>query len=473
MKAGIDMTVFRKFLVRCLIALVPLLFICIYAKANALAFMDEEAPYYLWNKEKSNTKQNQKYDVIILGDSTANAAFVPGVLSDKTINLALGGTTPVENYYVLQDWLQSNPPPSVCYISFTDTHLQSEDCFWKRTIYTHRFNVKQNVEMLLSAIQYDEKSILTENYLSDFIFYQLWLPNKYKGPLLDAGFVKNIEVNIKAQENDEMHGGRYIARGIKEYAASEEIEKDSFSVNPLFDDYYRRIMKLCVDNNIIVRIVKLPLPDYVRYTDRYLKEAKAYYSDLKDSYPNVTVDFSPLYLSVCFADTHHLNSRGALQFSTELKEMYPQDFDFSEISSNQIAAINDEIMTENKIEWILKWMAGRNYTMVIRDTSGTFTRMYEDQIKEKIWDGGPELHSLDVIQEPFSDFYYILGDEDSFGTQPVDLFEKNIENKVKEIGTWGGISEKRLDLLVIDDYNDAVICQKTYRYADKEYIYGQ
>ena len=81
-------------------------------------FTDQEVPYYLWNREITNTKQDKKYDVLILGDSVANAAYIPEVLSDHVINLALGGTTPVENYYTMQDWLKYNPAPKVCYISF-------------------------------------------------------------------------------------------------------------------------------------------------------------------------------------------------------------------------------------------------------------------------------------------------------------------------------------------------------------------
>ena len=107
-----------KLIIKCGCVMLPLLVVCMYIRSHPLAFMDNEAPHYLWNKIKTNTAGGQTYDVLILGDSAANAAYMPEALSGTTLNLALGGTTPVENYYTLQDWLAHNPAPKACYISF-------------------------------------------------------------------------------------------------------------------------------------------------------------------------------------------------------------------------------------------------------------------------------------------------------------------------------------------------------------------
>ena len=59
----------------------PMLAIYAYTWFNPLGYMDEESPHYLWNKEKVNSEETCYYDTIILGDSMANAAYMPEVLS--------------------------------------------------------------------------------------------------------------------------------------------------------------------------------------------------------------------------------------------------------------------------------------------------------------------------------------------------------------------------------------------------------
>ena len=453
--------------------MLPLVLICLYTRANALAFMDGETPYYFWNKDKTNSTSEKIYDVLILGDSIANAAYEPSVLSDGTVNLALGGTTPIDGYYILAEWLENHPAPMTCYVSFADLHFKTADWFWKRIMFTHRFHPSDNFEIIRNALKYEESSILSDDFILDFLCYELWLPNRYNTFIKGIDLDQRYKDNLVALQNANRHAGRYMARGIREYSFPDDTVNDNFVVTPLFDEYYRRILDLCVENQIKVRLIKLPLSNKIDFSKAYRVDLEEYYSELKNDYPDISMEWFEPYESECFADVSHLNSRGALQFSTELKGMYPKDFVSSKISPDQIMAINDEIITENKIEWILKWTAGRDYTMVIRDTSGMFPQIYEDQIKGKIWNGGPELRPLDVIQEPSSVFYYILGDEDGFENQSMDLFRRDIGKKLVEIGTWGGKSEKRLDLLVIDNYNDTVVCQKTYRYTDKEYIYGE
>ena len=80
-----------KLCVKCFWVALPVTVLWVYMWTHPLAFLDAEAPYYIWNRNKTNTAQEQPYDVVVLGDSTANAAYVPEILSDKTLNLALGG----------------------------------------------------------------------------------------------------------------------------------------------------------------------------------------------------------------------------------------------------------------------------------------------------------------------------------------------------------------------------------------------
>lgn len=455
-----------KLMMKGICAMLPMILISIYAWKNPLGFMDQEAPYYLWNKEKTNTAQDKQYGTLILGDSTANAAYVPEILSDDTINLALGGTTPVENYYVLQEWLENNPAPKACYISFVDQHFQMDECFWIRTMYSHRFSLRKNFDILKAAVHYAEPSIISEDYLADFISYELYFPNKYITSLMNAGFNQRYEENVTAQQLDELHGGRFIARGTSEYHPANEIVFNEFYVNPLFDDYYRRMIRLCMENDIQVHIVKLPLPDNKVFTQEYISAFYAYYEGLKESYPGLTVDWFSAYKNDYFADENHMNSHGALQFSNELKERYPNDFDDSYLSSEQVAGINDSIANENKVQQIIKWALGKDYTIVIDDAAGKFASVYEEILEEN----SIVLHQFDTSQlEDDSVIYYLSGINNGDARFSIQNTEGGsmIELENHQVQLWEKPEFAELNLAVIDHYNNSIICVKSFEYMDE------
>ncbi len=479
-----------KLVFKCFCVLLPFFVLGLYMRQHPLTFLDNEAPHYIWNRQKTNTEQEKEYRVIILGDSVANAAYVPEILSQDTLNLALGGTTPVESYYILRDWLDHNPAPEVCYISFQDNHLLLENCFWSRTMYSHRFNVRQTLEMMQAAISHGESSVLTEHYWLDYISYTLYLPNKYITAFMNAGFNQRYTDNSASIQSDELHGGRYTARGTKEYADTTPLPFDQFHVNPLFDEYYYKIAGLCAENGIILRVVKLPLPDNRTFSDDYKKEFYEYYNNLQQQYPFVTVDWFSAYPRDRFADADHMNSHGALQFSTELKERYSEDFISSASDAERLPAIDDSIKAENKIEWILKWITGKDYTVLFYDKRGLFSSMYEEQLKEK-W--GTE--TLGLYPVPI-DRPAILSDgkpaeSDSLGTVPsvwglsgtgqtvspvlISLTEEGltIQFSEQEPQPWVTGSNDILGVTVIRNDNRSIVCKKSFRYVDEAFALVQ
>ena len=461
-----------KLIIKCSCVMLPLWVVCMYIRSHPLAFMDSEAPYYLWNKIKTNTANEQSYDVLILGDSVANAAYMPEALSGTTLNLALGGTTPVENYYTLQDWLAHNPAPKACYISFQDSHLQRADCFWVRSMYSHRYNLGQNLEMLKNAMNYKDASILTEHYILDFISYELFLPNKYIISFMNAGFNQRYQGNRSAQQADDLYGGRYIARGLNEYVPSGEIVNEKFYVNPLFDSYYRKILELCRENRIQVYIVKLPLPANTSFTEEYEEDFRRYYEELQKGYPYIGVDWFPAYPNQYFSDGAHMNTRGALSFSAELKDMYPEVFNNTDMTPNQSTAINEEIKAENKIEWIIKCIDERPYTVVICDNTE-----YPQGINNYLSQSGVWISNVLISQDnrkelnEFGDFYCVSGDGSC--TADYTIFEEEgrlmFQLQGQDAELWD-VAENTLELIVIDNNNRSIVCEKKFRYADAGFV---
>lgn len=448
--------------------LLPMVGICIYTWVCPLAFMDEEAPYYMWNKKTANTAQEKTYDTVILGDSVANAAYVPEILSDTTINLALGGTTPVESYYVLRDWLDNNQAPEVCYISFMDHHLYEEDCFWKRIMYSHRFKTGQVAEILKKAVQHNEDSIIHENFMMDFISYGLRLPNKYITSLMNAGFNQRYEENTAGLQLTELHRGRYIVRSLWEGTVPEGIVFSEFRVAPMFDEYYRKTIQLCLENRIQVRIVKLPLPEGEEFTEEYIREFNEYYGTLKNSFPGITVDWFPSYEKKGFCDAAHMNSYGALQFSKEIRALYNDDFEDAELSPGQVNGINNYIMEENDIEQIMAWIAGNKYSLILNDASGNFENIYQERIKDVPQES---LYQMDQKQFRGCQAYYISGKKDPSINYTLRFEDDGliIDMDGQERQILDNPADGCLNMAVIDQYNGKLLCMKSFMYEKEKF----
>ena len=445
--------------------MLPMILIWAYTWMNPLGFMTDGTPFDLWNKEKTNTKQEKYYEAVFLGDSTANAAYVPEVLSDASINLSLGSITPMEAYYILQDWIEHNEAPKTCYISFLDYHMKDTGTFWIRTMYTHRFRMDQNLEMLKEILKYGEgTSIETDHYVTDFIAYEFRLPNKYITSLMNAGFNQRYEENIKARALSALHGGRYIARGTQEYETSKTIKFKNFEVHPLFDRYYRRLIELCMEHDIQVRLVKLPLPENEKFTENYKEEFGKYYDRLKEDYPDITVDWIPTYKQEYFADRNHVNSHGALQFSREMKARYPEDFT-AELTPSQIEALNDSIADENQPEQIIQWASGKDYTLLFQDTSGKFASVYGKLLKSNSYTAKEiRLETTNV---------YCAAASDSGGEREILVQEEKdkilIKQNDQDIRTWEKGSDGLLKVMVIDNYNNKIVCEKSFEYRGETF----
>lgn len=348
--------------------LIPLWLIWGYVWKKPLNYMDGEAPYYIWNRTVTNRKQEQEYDVVILGDSLANGAFLPELLSEKTINLSLGGATPAEMYYVLEEYLEHNAVPATCYLSFHDYHLQGEDTFYERTLYTHRFGFEQERDIVERAKELGESSIIkSEDYLQEWLGYYFRFPSRYLPALMSAGLNGRYKSNTEIIERNDLHRGVYISLNVRVNSNLNTENVDHFCVKEIFEEYYRKIIELCQEKGITVRIVKLPESPNIIYSKQYNSEWEKYYGDLKEEFSNIaSVEWIQSYKADLFSDLHHLNMHGAVQLSRQIREMYPQDFgEKSEWSERTKEAIWDYIRLDDNPRSVLEWVDGKNLAAVI------------------------------------------------------------------------------------------------------------
>lgn len=459
---------FRFFLtVACI--LIPLIGLCAYARFDMIAFADAETSYWLLNRELTNKTLEQTYDVIILGDSVANASYLPAVLSDRCLNLALSGGSPVENYYALREFLAHNPPPKICYISFVDNRLRNPSSFWDRSVYTHRFSIAENMEIFKEAIPYRDPTFLCDGYLAKYAEYELGLPNCYMTAIMNANFNQREEYNRSVYDKVKLRGGSYIG-GMGEYAVEDEVIYSNFTVSPLCDWYYRKIIGLCKDNGIGIRIIKLPLPDNAVFTSALRTQFADYYEGLMEEYPNIlSVDWLESYDKAEFMDYYHMNHHGALRFSTWLRERYPEDFTDEVCTTEQARAVDTYIAEENSVAEIMKWMNGRNYSAIVLDGTGEFDSYQRDCIVSEENLDKITIREMSAIEAAgFDGSGYVIGNQSGYSLNcNMGNLNVQLENGA-EMTLPGG--DGILGIVVIDQYNCEIAFAGSFTFQNGDYV---
>lgn len=338
---------FFKLLYKSILVLLPLFALQLYLRSCQLSYSDDEVPYYNWVKDL----KGNNFDVVIIGDSTCNAAYLPNILGENAINIALGGMTPIENYHLFQRYIEKNAKPKVCYISYADMHMKIIDNFYTRVLYSHILTLPQQIEIFSQARQFGEEQILVAGWAEKWLSTYFYSPSVYQPSLMASSFAERLDHNRHLYHNAEIHLGSYISRENGESWGVKPYTKDDFIVNAIFESYYDRLIELCMEEDITVRLVKLPVSPPVTHSQKYKDEFNAFYASLCNKYPELTLDwFQDGFDQHDFTDWHHLNLTGATKFSQLIRQTYPQDFSDAPISGRTKEGIEDYIEITNSPE---------------------------------------------------------------------------------------------------------------------------
>jgi hypothetical protein len=295
-----------------------------------MLYLDKEYP--MWKFKIDYTKHNEDSQNIIFGDSRALAGFIPNEIGENFVNLALGGGTSIENYYLLKKYSEKNIPKKII-LSIAPFHMQNSDVFFARTV---AFDLLSNRELqeiidvskklnynLLSNEQYkstlDLYKFQVKSYLKLNSFFLDYRSNLKAFSLRPDRSISNFNIFKEIKNSD----GQYFF-GNKEYSSglNEEAVSKKFLPNKILDYYYKKILNLASENKIKVYVINTPFnqSSFENTSLNYKNSYNEYILHLKKKYPNV-IWYSELmfYSDSFFGDPSHLNKKGAKKFSKFVK----------------------------------------------------------------------------------------------------------------------------------------------------------
>ena len=311
-----------------IIVVVPVGLVWLYIIYGGMFYLDNEYAYSRWNKEACSQNHEGAVKVIVIGDSVVNAALCPDYLSDSTYNLSLGGVSPAEMYYVLEEYLENNQAPEVCYIGFSDQGYITDQNLYKRILYFHRFSKEQEEAIFADAEAFGEQSILIEDYENERKKYRLWFPDKYISALMNGGIFMRYSSNMECYKVVNEHKGSWMSQNENWDTGADNIDYNSFPVGEMQNYYMEKILDLCAEKGITPRLVMIPVrPNIVcsiEYVEDWYKRAVLW----QEHCPQMTYFYRPEGFEYeDFADDWHMNHNGAEKYSGMIKEIYAEDFE--------------------------------------------------------------------------------------------------------------------------------------------------
>lgn len=316
-----------KFTAKCILAALPAIALIAFTLLYPLCYMDEEYPAWLYSKSVSEGAEckGESFDTVILGDSGAMSSIMPALTDENCINLAVGGATSIEMYYMFNEYLKNHEAPKSAVIMFAPFHYWHIDNYKTRTLYFKALSVKNSRELYDNAKMLDAGSVYYDGVLVDEISARCGLPNKYLPAINAAHFTGRYDDNATA------YGSLLTSFGYGPFGDLDECYDESYETSyedmeingdtKLIALYMQKLLTLCGENHIHVRLIQpaVNTATFEGLNEHYYAAYRTYIKQIATVIDDIEYETDlRVYDGKYFADTSHLNKDGAVKFTREI-----------------------------------------------------------------------------------------------------------------------------------------------------------
>ncbi len=264
--------------------------------------------------------------VLLIGNSRLNTNVDVKKIPDAW-TFALGGSSPIEMYYTLKNYIQIYSKPDTVFISFSPQAFIEDYSFWIYAVRNNYLNYNEFEE-----VYSDLKTFPTEKVLGNFPYLQYGLYKLNYIEYYQADLYKN-HVFLAKRKNEniiqhfQMEKGGWNYPGLKNgcSALNYETSLKSFDVSALLNLYLIKIFDLCRKENIHIIFDYMPINEssYKNLNENFVLEYKSYIGRLNQKYPDFTIsDTIYYYNNKYFGDESHMNAKGKQKFTKYLLDKY-------------------------------------------------------------------------------------------------------------------------------------------------------
>ncbi|RCW90254.1 hypothetical protein [Winogradskyella arenosi] len=311
------------------VLLLSLSYICITGIVIAFPeyYMDQSFSIFKYGKELI---EHNAFGVntIIIGDSRAQAGFVPDSLTKTTINGALLGSSPIEGYFQLEKLMKQGASIDTLIVSYGALHLMSSEYYFINSLRYSYLNIN-DVNTIHNTFNYKNDAFWEihpselsyfEQYTSRIKAYLILLkcPLYFQESITSSKFRRN-KPNRSFYSDLVKNKGYYLyGKDAFSNALNEETKEEDFIVNSTISTALKELFKLAQANNIHVVYVNMPYnkASYNQLSTAFINNYKNYMNSLKQEFPEVEFKSELFLLSNgYFGDASHLNRKGAIKMT--------------------------------------------------------------------------------------------------------------------------------------------------------------
>ncbi|MBR5767025.1 MAG: hypothetical protein IKX95_09605, partial [Lachnospiraceae bacterium] len=289
---------YGRFLLKCILALVPLFLIQGFTLLFPMCYMDEEYPSWHYTKmvEEGRIKPvSSGRAALILGDSRAMADIVPEMMGESYVNLGVGGATPVEMYFALERYIKNNGAPESVIIMFAPFHYSYMDNYKTRTMYFKHLGFAEAMRVYSQGRSYDA-AVFDDFDRSDILSMYAGLPDSYLPALINAKVTGRLNINRSLYSEQVLNRGHALygtddGNGDVNYEATyEHMNRDGEHL--LITYYFEKLLKLCSENAIRTIVLQPPMNEAScsALHESYVKEYFSYVNQIANDNPDIVFE---------------------------------------------------------------------------------------------------------------------------------------------------------------------------------------
>jgi hypothetical protein len=277
-------------------------------------------------------EKHQTGSLAILGDSAPTADLIPSQIGPGVVNLALGGATPIEVYYMAQRLLEGPAPPKAVILSLAPIHFVSAQYYWPYTVGFHFLSPHEAEEVRRRSRAIGDDSIMGAETPGDtdvrlrFLFYHISFPSCYFPDLIGSHICGRTDFNLKElQAVVANRGQHYFGLGTGTGLLDTNALIEEFYPLKILDDYFDRTLALFQAHHVPVYFIAMPLNGSSEslFRPAVLDDYVHYLAGYEHRYPGFRVLGHPptFWPATYFGDAWHLNTTGAPLWSAEVRKM--------------------------------------------------------------------------------------------------------------------------------------------------------
>ncbi|MBN2662284.1 MAG: hypothetical protein JXR68_01430 [Bacteroidales bacterium] len=285
--------------------------------------------WWLINKtlDKTYNLQDSTIKILFLGDSRPNA----GINFNKIKNswsFCVGGASPIENYYILQKYLNTYNKPETLFLSISPRFLTTQFAFWDMAV-RNKFFSKNDFKEIFYYNKITSDTLLNKAKKIKFFLYNINFIKYYQDDIRKSLVFFSKSKNLKLINFIMNNKGKRPHPDLKNYCSDLNFEAsiDSFPISPIYDFYFTKIFETCLENDIFCVFYSMPMnqSSYEKLNKKFVNQYSTYINSQQIIFP--LFDINPNLYSFpdsLFGDESHLNFNGQTYYTEQFLKKYPE-----------------------------------------------------------------------------------------------------------------------------------------------------